>query len=205
MLVEIIHVGTACKVLPAHFVLHDDFVLVGRSPSCQLIIADNSVSRKHAEIRRDIDHIVLTDLQSKNGTYLNEQRIAKAEVGRGVRMRFGRVGFIVKLLASSDRPCQADEDTGIWSRETMSIPRMDNILRLLQTALSASELRVFHHLTGGESEKEMARKLCLSRHTVHQHIQKIYAKLGVHSRPELFHRLIAAKHWQLFDGEGPAQ
>src|SRR5688572_18495875 len=45
--------------------------------------------------------------------------------------------------------------------------------------------RVLRHLLAGESEKEIARKLALSPHTVHEYVKEIYRRLGVGSRAEL--------------------
>lgn len=45
--------------------------------------------------------------------------------------------------------------------------------------------QVLSQLMDGDSEKEIALRLTLSRHTVHQHIKSIYRRYGVNSRGEL--------------------
>ena len=56
--------------------LPDDRIVVGRSQSCDLLLADERVSRKHASFRVLMDgRIVVQDLGSMNGTYLNGRRI----------------------------------------------------------------------------------------------------------------------------------
>jgi predicted component of type VI protein secretion system len=46
-------------------------ITVGRSPDCVIVIADPSVSRRHARVRRVEDGFVLEDLGSANGTSVN--------------------------------------------------------------------------------------------------------------------------------------
>src|SRR5262245_36330644 len=48
---------------------------IGRDASCQFRPRDGLVSRRHAEIFRDGDQVFLHDLNSRNGTWLNEERV----------------------------------------------------------------------------------------------------------------------------------
>jgi hypothetical protein len=49
---------------------------IGRDASCDIILNDNSISRRHAEIFIDEEgNSFITDLSSKNGTFVNGQRI----------------------------------------------------------------------------------------------------------------------------------
>jgi hypothetical protein len=49
---------------------------IGRSASCHLVVADDDMSREHAEIVRRWDGVFLRDLDSKNGVLLDGQRLA---------------------------------------------------------------------------------------------------------------------------------
>ncbi len=60
-------------------------VIIGRQPDCQVIINDTNVSRRHAELRVEGDHITVRDLGSLNGTKVN---------GRGVRPDTGSVANV---------------------------------------------------------------------------------------------------------------
>lgn len=51
--------------------------------------------------------------------------------------------------------------------------------------LSAGQQQVLRLLLQGLSEKQVATELCLSQHTVHTHIKRIYKLLDVRSRGEL--------------------
>ncbi len=46
-------------------------LVIGRLPECGVVLADSNVSRRHAELRRAGDSVVLTDLGSTNGTRVN--------------------------------------------------------------------------------------------------------------------------------------
>ncbi len=50
-------------------------LIIGRDESCDLVIPERQVSRRHARIWLDDDHYVLEDLHSKNGTFVNGQEI----------------------------------------------------------------------------------------------------------------------------------
>lgn len=49
---------------------------IGRSASCHLVVADDDMSREHAEVERRWDGVFLRDLDSKNGVLLDGQRMA---------------------------------------------------------------------------------------------------------------------------------
>ena len=53
---------------------------VGRDPACEIAIEDGSLSRKHAEIRIEGETVSVRDLGSRNGTWVNAQRIEQPTV-----------------------------------------------------------------------------------------------------------------------------
>jgi DNA-binding NarL/FixJ family response regulator len=57
---------------------------------------------------------------------------------------------------------------------------------LLQSvgALSSREMEVLQHLARGETTREIADELCVSMHTVRNHVAKILAKTNTHSTRE---------------------
>ena len=52
-------------------VLTDEPVILGRGDQNDLVVDDKTVSRRHALISSTPDGIVVNDLQSENGTYVN--------------------------------------------------------------------------------------------------------------------------------------
>jgi hypothetical protein len=70
---------------------------VGRSPSSDIFLDDVTVSRNHAVLTRGTDGILLEDLGSLNGTYVNRRRIEASErLEDGDELQIGkfRLAFI---------------------------------------------------------------------------------------------------------------
>jgi len=57
------------------FFITEDQMVIGRDPSADLCIADQSISRKHARVTRTEDGVTLEDLGSANGTSINGKRL----------------------------------------------------------------------------------------------------------------------------------
>ncbi len=83
----------------------DDFPIIslGRSPENVVVIPDQEVSRKHAELSIAGGKVVLKDLKSKNGTYLYngkefQQVSDSVEVKPNSLLKFG-TGTIVRLTS----------------------------------------------------------------------------------------------------------
>ena len=62
----------------------DEIVTIGRLPECAIALDDPNVSRRHAQVRRDGQHVLVVDLGSTNGTKVNgvtirEQRLAAGD------------------------------------------------------------------------------------------------------------------------------
>jgi hypothetical protein len=68
-------------------------VLLGRSSACQLVFADDTVSRRHAELRVVDGRWMLRDLGSSNGTYVNGRRVTEVEVAAGDEILLGGCRF----------------------------------------------------------------------------------------------------------------
>jgi hypothetical protein len=67
-----------------------NFFSIGRDASCDLAIADMTVSRMHARLERTPDGWLLTDLASTNGTRVNGWRVrGQVQVRAGDLVRFG--------------------------------------------------------------------------------------------------------------------
>lgn len=56
---------------------------IGRSLESEIVIQDEHVSRKHAQIRYENDDYVLYDLDSTGGTYLNNKKIKRSVLHAG--------------------------------------------------------------------------------------------------------------------------
>src|SRR5438552_4534229 len=79
------------------FELSSGRFIVGRSSNCDFVVSHLSVSRRHAEFRTDGSGTFVTDLNSLNGTYVDNQRTRSARVLRSQVVRLGEVSFLLAL------------------------------------------------------------------------------------------------------------
>jgi two-component system cell cycle response regulator len=66
-----------------------DMIVFGRGPTCDVVLPDDGVSRKHAIIRRRGDDYVLEDLRSKNGTFVEGEPVLLRPIGFDVAFQLG--------------------------------------------------------------------------------------------------------------------
>ena len=64
-------------------------LVIGRSSACQIVLGDDTVSRRHAELRYDDGRWMLRDLGSSNGTYVNGRFVTEAEIQPGDVIHLG--------------------------------------------------------------------------------------------------------------------
>src|SRR5262245_47226576 len=69
---------------------------IGRSSSCDLILSDDSVSRRHAEIALRGGICVIRDLGSCNGTWVNGRAIRRARLRGGDELQLGETVIRVR-------------------------------------------------------------------------------------------------------------
>ena len=71
-------------------------LVLGRAPWCNLVLPEPTVSRRHAELRRDGAAWTIVDLGSRNGTWVNGWRVDRATVRRGDRVHLGSQRLVVR-------------------------------------------------------------------------------------------------------------
>ncbi len=100
--------GRAGELVP---LTHSPF-LIGRSPECNLSLAETSVSGRHAELRMQGDKITLHDLGSTNGTRIGRLKIGEAELESGLAFSVGDVRLTLAVEsapAPSSSPAAAPQ------------------------------------------------------------------------------------------------
>lgn len=71
-------------------------VRVGRDPDAGVVLRHPAVSRQHAELRIDSGRLLVRDLGSRLGTYVNGRRVAEQVLAEGDHIGFGPVGYQVR-------------------------------------------------------------------------------------------------------------
>ena len=130
----------AGRLKGAVFSIEDFPVVIGRETAATLCLADASVSRRHSQIEKENDQFVLMDLESLNGTFINDVPIKRRTLQHGDRVRIGDSQFLF-LLHESDTAAlstriQFDDAAHVVSGSTLQI-KFNDALYLMARDLSA--------------------------------------------------------------------
>jgi transcriptional regulator with GAF, ATPase, and Fis domain len=86
-----------CQLVPLEgpdkgkkFDLSKSSLKVGKKDNCDIILTDKTVSRNHFEIIRHQDNFLLRDLESTNGTFINDIRVREAFLTPGDVIKIGK-------------------------------------------------------------------------------------------------------------------
>ena len=108
-------------------------LIVGRDPQCDLFFADKKLSRRHARFEREGKDLRLVDLGSRNGSWVNDERVETQLVTAGDSMRLG--SLIISLLAESE----PEEDSTVYlTAEAAADDDESSTVMLPSEALSAA-------------------------------------------------------------------
>ena len=84
--------------LPAEYALLKDEISLGRGEDNDVVIPHASISRAHARLMRRNGTYELMDLNSTNGSYVNEQPVhGSTIVASGSEVRLGDIKFILRF------------------------------------------------------------------------------------------------------------
>ena len=78
----------------SRFLLDTDVVTAGRHPDSEIFLDDVTVSRRHAEFRRQPDGFHVSDVGSLNGTYVNRDRIDDVLLQGGDEVQIGKFRLV---------------------------------------------------------------------------------------------------------------
>lgn len=120
---------------------------IGRGKDNDIVVADKSLSRLHASLDLKENGILLKDLSSRNGTFVNEKRIEECILNDGDRIRCGDVIFfltqdraekdgehhrIVKEISRDYGSASVEDFTPVKSDLASSRQRLETLLKLSQ-------------------------------------------------------------------------
>lgn len=87
--------------------LGDRPVTIGRGPDNDIHIDNLAVSTHHAKIYKDAGRIIIEDLGSLNGTFMNNQRITKSFLNMGDKILIGKHHIMLDDTISGEAPMAA--------------------------------------------------------------------------------------------------
>ncbi|MDZ4789217.1 MAG: FHA domain-containing protein [Blastochloris sp.] len=108
------------------FELREGTLLMGKGSDCDIIVSDESVSRRHCQMALVDRTITLTDLGSTNGTYVNDVLVHQEFIVPGDKISLGSSHFQVvarmkRNLSQSEMP--ASKPIVPASMNTMKLPK----------------------------------------------------------------------------------
>jgi pSer/pThr/pTyr-binding forkhead associated (FHA) protein len=78
----------------SRFLLDRDTTSAGRHPDSDIFLDDVTVSRRHAEFRREGGEFVVIDVGSLNGTYVNREPVDQAVLANGDEVQIGKFRLV---------------------------------------------------------------------------------------------------------------
>jgi pSer/pThr/pTyr-binding forkhead associated (FHA) protein len=78
----------------SRFLLDQDVTTAGRHPDSDIFLDDVTVSRRHAEFRREGSGYTVHDVGSLNGTYVNRERIDAVPLSGGDEVQIGKFRLV---------------------------------------------------------------------------------------------------------------
>jgi len=101
--------GILVKVFP----FDKEEILIGRESSCDVILMDPLVSRKHCVLKKEGEEIFIKDENSKNGTFLNYKKIISAKFQKGDKIGIGN--FEIEIIEGDEIPDEMTKEIkSIW-------------------------------------------------------------------------------------------
>ena len=127
------------KLKGAIFALNEESLIIGRETAANLCIADASVSRRHSMIEKSETGFVITDLESLNGTFVNDVPVRSRLLEHGDRVRIGDSQFLF-LTHEGDATSKSSDvrldEAHVVSGSTVQI-RFDDAIYQMTRDLSA--------------------------------------------------------------------
>jgi DNA-binding NtrC family response regulator len=161
--------------------LSQDPLVFGSSPSCGMVLTDKTVSRQHMQAMwAENGGVVLTDLDSTNGTFFKGSRFKEITIGFGGEFRLGRT--VVKFLPEEEvvEPEISDADSfgGLKGQD----PKMRRMFALL-TDIAATDATVIIEGETGTGKELVAEE-------IHKHSPRVNGPFVVFDCGAVPHELI---------------
>ncbi len=160
---------------PLHFPLPEGESRLGSASDCDLVVDHPTVSRHHAAVHVDGGSVILRDLGSRNGTFVDGVRIETSRVEPGAVVTLGKVRLTLEEVAELDTRLGleiAEDDTDDRQPEpsltsTVGLRSMDALLLEVLPALlqrveaGDGELEVAEHAAAAVFEHVPTRRVVL--------------------------------------------
>src|SRR5436305_611589 len=104
----LVHIYPTGPMMGSRYTLNELPIVLGRASDCDIRINDHSVSRRHARIQPGADGYYTVDLQSTNGTFVNDIQASICKLKDGDYLRVGNC--IYRFLAGGNVEAEYHEE-----------------------------------------------------------------------------------------------
>ncbi len=139
---------------------------IGRIDSNDVVIENLAVSGHHAKVDSVGDGYLLTDLQSKNGSFVNDQQVTSHWLQHDDRITIGKHTLLFQYAEGEERPAAAAGPSG--GMDQTMVMDTGQYRKMMEKAgkttdagggLKGEPVGVLSYLAGGEGEVEINKKL----------------------------------------------
>jgi DNA-binding NtrC family response regulator len=131
-------------------------VRIGTAPDNDVVLSDRAVSRRHAEIRMTPNGLLLRDLNSTNGTFINEVRITEAYIPPAAECKLGYSQLLIRQHVEERKVAVSRQDR--LGELVGGSERMRELYGLIR-AVAATPTTVHLHGESGSGKELVARTL----------------------------------------------
>jgi pSer/pThr/pTyr-binding forkhead associated (FHA) protein len=152
--------------------LRGEKVTIGQASTNDVPLAfDRTVSRVHCVIEPVASRWCVRDLTSRNGTFVNGERIwGEQPLRPGDEIRVGTVRFVVRL---EDAGAHGDQTVGAETGPPLTRREREVLIALCSPMFSGDVFRE------PASTRQIARDLVVTEAAVKQHLSRLYDKFGI--------------------------
>ena len=151
--------------------LDGDRLTIGTSTQNDLILEDEMVSRLHAVLEHYTSGWSIRDMGSRNGTFLNRERLMGEQALRpGDEIRLGDTRLVYRAEPAKETPSAT---RAVQAPPELTRRERDVILELCRPVLSGSLL------TEPSTVREMAEALVVTESAVKKHLGRLFDKFGL--------------------------
>jgi DNA-binding NtrC family response regulator len=91
-------------------ILEERQITIGSAPSCDLVLSDRTVSRRHVTVSLESEQVLVRDLSSTNGSFTHGSRFKEIAIGHGAELQLGKtmLKFLPREEALEPEECNED-------------------------------------------------------------------------------------------------
>ena len=115
--------------------------VIGRQAECALVLRDARISRNHARILKEDDGYVIEDLGSRNGVFVNGERVRRRRLASLDRIEFGIPGGCNAIFRIQDRSLEKlAENLAAPADRLVRLRTLLDVARAMETSFSGDEV-----------------------------------------------------------------